>query len=377
MADTALPKAGTGLLQSIVWGLGRSLRHEHLDWAVCLIDVDGSPRDAASQLFAEINSTQPGNEILWRRKKNISLRFKLTLEAEPLPQPEKAPEQDGTWLVTGGLGRVGHLMAERLVERGVRHLALVSRSAPKGDTAKRIEEWRNRGIEIRVGAVDVADAPALSAFVEALPTHWPSLTECCMRQAFWTMRSTPTTGRPCARRDEAERSRQLGSPPARSQSSIRHFILVSSASGLLGNLANWLEPQTACWASRYTATVADFRHKACAGVHGLTPPVTRLLPTTGAPRAGPDQNGSRTGRRNVRPRATFLIWQFCHGSMMPDLLIPCRRHLASNRSTPRVRHDGQPDRRCGLAPERRQDQLTAYILSQIDTITPAEAGAPD
>ena len=385
MADTALPKAGTGLLQSIVWGLGRSLRHEHLDWAVCLIDVDGSPRDAASQLFAEINSTQPGNEILWRRKKNISVRFELTLEAEPLPRLEKTPEQDGTWLVTGGLGRLGHLMAERLVERGVRHLALVSRSAPKGDTAKRIEEWRNRGIEIQVGTLDVADAPALSAFVETLPTHWPSLTG--ILHAAGVLDDAVLHQQPADRVLAVIKPKGLGAwvlHRLAASHPIRHFILVSSASGLLGNPG-----QTAYGAANSMLdALALYRHR-----RGL--PAQSLCWSAWADASRDAALADRLARHGLAPIKTapgLDALERATARDLPHLAILPRRRSArlthplldgashQTHSTPAANTTADSPLAAQLrtlAPEQRQDRLTAYILSQIGAIAPAEAGAPD
>src|SRR5262249_24942276 len=45
---------------------------------------------------------------------------------------------DACYLITGGLGGLGLLTAQRLVEQGARHLVLVGRSAPSGATQERI-----------------------------------------------------------------------------------------------------------------------------------------------------------------------------------------------------------------------------------------------
>lgn len=385
LEKTALPDAGSGLLQSIVWGLGRSLRQEHPDWDLCLIDVDGSPRKAASQLLAEMNAGKPGNEILWRLKNNKPVRFALRLEAEPLPRPEKIPERDGAWLVTGGLGRLGLLMAERLVERGARHLALISRSGPNGAAAGRIEDWRNQGIEIQTGAIDVTDAPSLSAFIDALPENWPPLTG--------IIHAAGVLDDAVLHQQSAERVFAVMAPKVlggwalhqlAAERPIRHFMLVSSASGLLGNpgqaaygaanslldaLALYrrrrgLPAQSICW-SAWADASQDAALATRLARHGLAPietaqgleamdraatldvPHLAILPRrSGARLAHPLIDGS-PAKTGAAPSA----------SSAPD------SHLTAQLRT--------------LAPEERLDRLTTYILEQIGKITPTGAGAPD
>ncbi|MEP5769738.1 SDR family NAD(P)-dependent oxidoreductase [Nisaea sp.] len=385
MAETAVPKAGSGLLQSIVWGLGRSLRHEHPDWNLCLIDVDGSPRDAAFQLFAEISSTQPGKEVLWRQEKDNSVRFELTLEAEPLPRPEKAPEQDGTWLVTGGLGRLGQLMAERLVERGVRHLALISRSTPEGDAAKQIEEWRNRGIDVQIGAIDVTDTPALSAFVEALPAHWPSLTG--------ILHAAGVLDDAVLHQQSAERARAVMVPKVlggwalhrlADNHPIRHFMLVSSASGLLGNpgqaaygaansmldaLALYrrrrgLPAQSLCW-SAWTDASRDEALADRLARHGLAPIEIA-------------QGLDALERAAARDLPHLAILPRRSGASLAHPLLDGASHQTQSIRPPRAPADSALTAELrALGPEKRQDRLTAYILSQIGDVAPAGAEAPD
>lgn len=385
IADTALPKAGNGLLQSIVWGLGRSLRHEHPDWNLCLIDVDGSPREAASQLLAEISANLPGNETLWRLEKNIPVRFALKLDAEPLPRQEEASDLDGVWLVTGGLGRLGLNMTERLIERGARHLALVSRSAPTGVAADQIGEWRARGIEVHVGAIDVTDAPALSAFVDTLPTSWPPLTG--------ILHAAGILDDAVLHQQSSERVLAVMAPKVlggwalhrlAANHPIRHFILVSSASGLLGNpgqtaygaansmldaLALYrrrrgLPAQSLCWsawadASRDTALAGRLaRHglalievpqglEAMERATALDLPHLAILPRrSGARLVHPLLDSSPLPTDDTRP-----------ASSAPD-----------SRLTTQLRT---------LAPEERLDLLTAYILDQIAEITPTGTEAPE
>jgi NADPH:quinone reductase-like Zn-dependent oxidoreductase/acyl carrier protein len=64
----------------------------------------------------------------------------------------RAIRPDGTYVVTGGSGGVGRLLARRLVERGARHVALVARGAPD---AAAIDELRALGASVAAAQADV------------------------------------------------------------------------------------------------------------------------------------------------------------------------------------------------------------------------------
>jgi len=385
MAGTALPEAGIGLLQSIVWGLGRSLRHEHPDWDLCLIDVDGTPRKAASQLLAEISAAQQGNEILWRQEKNTAVRFVLKLEAEPLPQPEKAPERDGTWLVTGGLGRLGLSMAERLIERGVSHLALISRSAPNGAAADRIEDWRTRGIKIQVGAVDVTDAPALSAFIDTLPADWPPLTG--------ILHAAGVLDDAVLHQQSAERVLAVMAPKVlggwtlhrlAANHPIQHFMLVSSASGLLGN------PGQAAYgaANSLLDALALYRHR-----RGL--PAQSLCWSAWADASRDAALADRLARHGLAPIETAQGLEAMDRATtldLPHVVILPRRSGAKlvhpllndsplpaedSRASSAVPGSPLAAQLHTMAPKERLDRLTAFILDRIGEIAPTGPETPD
>ncbi len=69
------------------------------------------------------------------------------------------------YLITGGLGGLGLLVAQWLVERGARHLVLVGRSAPGAAAQAQLERLRAAGATVVVEQADVAQRPQLAAVV--------------------------------------------------------------------------------------------------------------------------------------------------------------------------------------------------------------------
>jgi NAD(P)-dependent dehydrogenase (short-subunit alcohol dehydrogenase family) len=74
---------------------------------------------------------------------------------------------DSAVLIAGGSSGVGLASALALVDAGVRHVALVSRSAGRGESARRIVAERAPGVQAEFIACDADDPEAVEAAVEA------------------------------------------------------------------------------------------------------------------------------------------------------------------------------------------------------------------
>ncbi|NYT36434.1 SDR family NAD(P)-dependent oxidoreductase [Allopusillimonas soli] len=83
---------------------------------------------------------------------------------------------DASYLVTGGLGGFGLRTAQWLVDKGARHLILLSRRGPTTDEAcHAIEALRARDVEVYATACDVTDRAALAQVLEQAGTAMPPL----------------------------------------------------------------------------------------------------------------------------------------------------------------------------------------------------------
>jgi NADPH:quinone reductase-like Zn-dependent oxidoreductase/acyl carrier protein len=92
-----------------------------------------------------------------------------TVEALPRPDQNRVFKSDASYLVTGGLGGFGLAMAEWLVGRGVRHLALVGRRGAASEEAKAgIAAMEAAGAVIDVMKVDITDRAQVKAMINEL-----------------------------------------------------------------------------------------------------------------------------------------------------------------------------------------------------------------
>ncbi len=80
-----------------------------------------------------------------------------------------------TYLITGGLGGLGLKVAQWLIERGARHLALVGRTAPSAVAQSALDELREKGAQILVAQGDVAEETDVARVLESIRRGMPEL----------------------------------------------------------------------------------------------------------------------------------------------------------------------------------------------------------
>jgi hypothetical protein len=101
---------------------------------------------------------------------------KIVLVPEEVERaPLDAISAQGSYLVTGGLTGIGLLTAERLFERGARHLALVGRRPPDGVAQESIGRMRAGGVTVQVIAEDIGNAEGVRRVIDEIDAALPPL----------------------------------------------------------------------------------------------------------------------------------------------------------------------------------------------------------
>ena len=96
--------------------------------------------------------------------------------ASTIASPALHLPAEATYLVTGGLSGFGLRTAQWLVEKGARHLALISRSGPTSDVAQQaIGALQAQGVTVHAVACDVTDAQAVNGLVQHIQSAMPPL----------------------------------------------------------------------------------------------------------------------------------------------------------------------------------------------------------
>lgn len=173
--------AGVAVSQSPLWGLGRVAAQEHPDLRVGLVDLDPAARaeETVAVLQSEICDASRENQIAFRQGQRHVARL---VRRDSASAAQAAPFRlDGAYLITGGLGDLGLLVARWMAERGARRLILTGRTrlstraswadaAPGSRLARQataIRELESLGATVELAALDVADEFEMKSFLAA------------------------------------------------------------------------------------------------------------------------------------------------------------------------------------------------------------------
>ncbi|MBS1799661.1 MAG: SDR family NAD(P)-dependent oxidoreductase, partial [Acidobacteria bacterium] len=80
---------------------------------------------------------------------------------------------DATYMVTGGFGGLGLLVAEELVKDGARHIVLAGRREPDVHAQAAIGRMRDLGATVKIALLDIADARGLDEALRQVPDAAP------------------------------------------------------------------------------------------------------------------------------------------------------------------------------------------------------------
>ncbi|BBY15897.1 type I polyketide synthase [Mycolicibacterium litorale] len=135
-------------------GLIRVLAYEHPDLRTTLVDLDTSETAALTQTLSAELESPPGDDVIaWRAGRRFAER--LSRAGLDAGQREPVVRRDGSYIVTGGLGGVGMVVARWLVDKGAGRVVLNGRSEPSAAMQDTLAELQSRA-EIAVELGDIA-----------------------------------------------------------------------------------------------------------------------------------------------------------------------------------------------------------------------------
>lgn len=82
---------------------------------------------------------------------------------------------DASYLITGGLGGLGLSVAQWLIDKGAKYIALVGRKPPSEIITKQIQSWEVAGVQVKPYAVDIAAQNSVTELLEQVTKDMPTL----------------------------------------------------------------------------------------------------------------------------------------------------------------------------------------------------------
>ncbi|MGH7735956.1 MAG: SDR family oxidoreductase, partial [Gemmatimonadales bacterium] len=176
MTDTGTEPVS--IAQAPVWGMGRTIGHEHPELRCTRVDLSagGGPEELRA-LFHEVWADDRELDVALRDHRRYVARLTRYDEVEPAETRagSSAFRADATYLITGGLGALGRVVATWMVEQGARHLVLMGRGATEASAQETLDALRAAGTEVMVARGDVTRADQVAAVLESIGASMPPL----------------------------------------------------------------------------------------------------------------------------------------------------------------------------------------------------------
>jgi phthiocerol/phenolphthiocerol synthesis type-I polyketide synthase B len=265
--------------QGAVWGAGRVIAEEHPSFWGGMIDLDpeADATTQAGELVQELLSPDGEDQIALRGGSRYVLRLAAWEDSEQ-SEASMRWRSDGAYLVTGGLGALGLLVAAEMVAAGARRLVLLGRTAlpprtswndvpgesPVGQRIAAVRALELAGANIHLLTADVGDATELERALQSYANEaWPPIIG--VIHAAGVLANKLTLDMDRAAFERALRPKLAGAQNLdRLLPNVDTFILFSSISAVLG------PPGMSNYAAANAGLDALAAARRARGAHGLS-----------------------------------------------------------------------------------------------------------
>ncbi|MEJ0079196.1 MAG: SDR family NAD(P)-dependent oxidoreductase [Alphaproteobacteria bacterium] len=164
-------------VQAPLWGLGRTVAIEYPGLWGGLIDLqpsDDVPLDV-DPLAAELLHPDGETQIALSAQGQRHVARLTGQSLAELPARPPTIRADATYLVTGGLGMIGHRVARWLISKGAKHVVLTGRNASPDAAKGLFSPAEANGADIRIIAADIGREDDVRRLIETIRTELPPL----------------------------------------------------------------------------------------------------------------------------------------------------------------------------------------------------------
>ncbi len=191
--------ASVSVSQSSLWGLCRVIALEHPEFWGGILDIDD--QTSIETILENIHHAGEDQLVLRKGKRYIArlqpvkhpldCRFAIddcrlkepqskiqwfdSAHHDSYPERSQRASNQGSYLITGGLGGLGLLFARWLTEHGARHIVLTGRRAPNPEAQALIAQLNKNGADVSFIACDVSHKQDVQQLVDTIRTTMPPL----------------------------------------------------------------------------------------------------------------------------------------------------------------------------------------------------------
>ncbi|KAF3205958.1 hypothetical protein TWF679_009137 [Orbilia oligospora] len=165
----------------------------------------------------------------------VNIERSMKVQAIMMPKKQRLFFSDASYVIAGKLGGLGCDIARWMVDRGARHLILLSRSGARTETARALlTDLKNLGVNCVTPACDISSFESVKEALESLVEVVPQVKGCI--QASMVLRSALFSNMTHSEWSEALAPKVSGSWNLHAilPEDMDFFILLSSIQGLMG-----------------------------------------------------------------------------------------------------------------------------------------------
>ena len=174
--SSASSTGGADPSQATLWGIGHVIAIEHPELACVRIDLDPAcdAEASATCLRDELQFFGGEDQIAWRAGQRFARRLAAVM---PASASQAGLQIDGgkSYLITGGLRGLGLLVTQWLVERGARHLAVMSRHEADAHAREVMHRLKSKGARVVLTPGDVSQREDVEAALAKIARTMPPL----------------------------------------------------------------------------------------------------------------------------------------------------------------------------------------------------------
>jgi len=184
---------------------------------------------------------------------------------DPAKPPILTLDSNATYVLSGGLGGIGRLIAEMMFSAGARNISFLSRSGARSEPAEHLlESLAQRGCKAQAFQCDITDASQVQRFVDSCTERGENIkgvVQCAM-----VLRDSMFENMTFEQWTEATQPKLLGSWNLHQAmpNDLDFFIMLSSMTGVIGN------PGQANYAAAGTYQDALSQHRRGMGLASMT-----------------------------------------------------------------------------------------------------------
>ncbi|MBW4594598.1 MAG: SDR family NAD(P)-dependent oxidoreductase [Brasilonema angustatum HA4187-MV1] len=228
----------SSVAQSPIWGMGKVIGLEHPELNCVRIDLDPQAEigDRITELLAEITSPGAENQIAFRQ----GMRKVPRLVRSQSTTPKESSihfQENSTYLITGGLGGLGLLVARWMVEKGAKHLVLVGRNRATPFIQAQIQQLKQAGAQVVVAQADVSSVEQSTNLLIEIEQSLPPLKG--IFHAAGILEDSTLQHLSWEQFEQVLAAKVLGSwnlHHLTKEQPLDYFILFSSATSIFGNI---------------------------------------------------------------------------------------------------------------------------------------------